>query len=144
MVRSEGARHTLCTHRVIRQLPSFEKMDREDTDSESRATNDDPTTPIAVNGLGLPNSTADTESLPAIPSPILGRRDRNYNEYCHRILLQTSSESVDELPTIPPEIIGGSVSDDSKYKYTVCEDTSDSEIPTTSQNSRMLSDLRGH
>ena len=116
-------------------------MDREDTDSESRATNDDPTSPIAVNGLGSPNSTADTENMPSIASPIVGRRGRNYNEYCHRTLLQTSSESVDELPTMPPEIIGGSVSDDSKYKYTICLDTSDPEIPTTSQNSRMLSDL---
>ena len=149
---SEEARHTLCTHRVIRQLgyvPSFEKMDRlphstEDTDSDSRATNDDPTSPIAVNGLGSPNSTADTESLPSLeslPSPIVGRSSRNSNDYCYRTLLQTSSESMDELPTIPTEIIGGSVSDDSKYKYTVCEDSDSDLTPTTSQNSRMLSDL---
>ena len=114
MVHSDGARYTLCTHRVIRQLPSFEKIDRKDTDSDSRATNDDPTSPIAVNGIGSPISTADTESLPSLeslPSPIVGR-SRIYNHYCHRTLLETSSDSMDELPVIPPEIIGGAVSDD--------------------------------
>ena len=40
----------------------------------------------------------------------------------------------------PPKIIGGAVSDDSKYKHTVCENSSDSDSPTTNQN-RMLSDL---
>ena len=72
--------------------------------------------PIAVNGLGSPNSTADTESLPSLeslPSPIVGRSSsRIYTDYCHRTLLETSSESMDELPAIPPEIIGGAVSDD--------------------------------
>ena len=58
------------THRVLTQLRSLEQMDREDipSDSESKAR-DNPTTPTAVsNGLGSPNSTEDTKSLPSIPS----------------------------------------------------------------------------
>ena len=125
---------TTCTS-SHHQAVTLARMDREDSSSSE----DDPS-PIALNGLGSPNSRADTESLPSIsspttPRPIVGRRGsrRNYyNEYCHQLLLQTSSEStMDELPTIPPEFIGGCVSEDSKFKYflsdeddqAVCEDS---------------------
>ena len=53
-------------------------------DTESLPTGD--SSPIAANGLGSPNSRADTESLPSIsspttPRPIVGRRGSRRNYY---------------------------------------------------------------